>query len=1032
MSPLFFRLLQSGCLALVVNFTAIFCAYGEDVFVRLTSPQNEQKYDIYLNDKKLPQRPEGVAVEAVNAGKYQLRIVAGSAEIGLFPFRLKKYENAEIFLSFTDGRLMANIETFSSQDPPGSSQDPPGQNTGYLIGIVKSAFDDIPLSDAEVKVGATQEQVLTDADGRFKLAVPRGVHSLQVTHAEHKARTADGIAVFTGESSLIDLVLPKIGYQKKVDEIVVFGVMTGLPTAAAEIERQSNTVMDVLNADDLSRSGDASAAGAIQRITGVAVVDDKFAVVRGLAGRYIASTLDGGLLPSTDFLRRDVPLDIFPANILGGINIEKSYRPELPGDTTGGLIGMQARGVPDEKVNKVSLSLGMNTEVYDKDILTYKGGSRDWVGMDDGTRELPGRIDALTDYGRQPLPDACLPPPLTQPGCMSTEEYAQLGTLFPNHYATTEQSGEPTWGLGYAYGNRFEMAGGDLGFYAAVDYSQKWQARNNAEKNSWILEGDAAFTINEEAQYQRSNHKVDLSTYLAVGYEGDSGLVLQSKTLLLRKTSDVTRFTARRDVTENKLFEETVLQWAEQEVLAEKLSAEWVFGEADAHALNGHLGYATSSRYEPDKREYTYENGLLTPSRIFRKYSELNEDSIDFGLDYIWDAQWTAAIAPTLKAGLYSVRKDRDLQSARYGFNVNNSVDRSQAIEAVLSAENFNADLVRLRSQGQATDYFDAQDDVDAVYLSTETDLGESISLLLGARYEHASQAIEYPLGDSADSIEPLTSNEVLPALMLTWRATDKWQLRAGYSQTLSRPGLVERSNTQFFDPDTDEKIIGNPNLTLSQIDNLDLRAEYYFSDEENITLALFIKNINDPIEKTVPAGVRDGYTFRNTDKADLTGLELDFKKILLDDGKWYVFVAGNAALIDSEVSLDEETARLEGIQDRPRYSRSLQGQSEYLANLQLGVDNFEDGHSITLMVNHFGDRINRVDNVSRGDEMEVGRTLLDLIYRCEMMNGLTIKAKISNLLDEETVFESRGERQKTVESYHDGIGISLGVAADF
>jgi hypothetical protein len=67
------------------------------------------------------------------------------------------------------------------------------------------------------------------------------------------------------------------------------------------------------------------------------------------------------LMPSTDPMKRDVPLDLFPASVLGGISIQKSFTPDLPGDTTGGVIMMTTKDLPDGPTQKISATLGMNT-----------------------------------------------------------------------------------------------------------------------------------------------------------------------------------------------------------------------------------------------------------------------------------------------------------------------------------------------------------------------------------------------------------------------------------------------------------------------------------------------------------------------------------------------------------------------------------------------------------------------------------------------------------------------------------------------
>ena len=51
-------------------------------------------------------------------------------------------------------------------------------------------------------------------------------------------------------------------------------------------------------------------------------------------------------------------------------------------------------------------------------------------------------------------------------------------------------------------------------------------------------------------------------------------------------------------------------------------------------------------------------------------------------------------------------------------------------------------------------------------------------------------------------------------------------QVRAGYSQTITRPQFRELAPAFFVDEDTDLLLIGNPFLKNSELDNYDLRAE--------------------------------------------------------------------------------------------------------------------------------------------------------------------------------------------------------------
>ena len=66
------------------------------------------------------------------------------------------------------------------------------------------------------------------------------------------------------------------------------------------IERYAITIVSAIDAEQLSRFGDSDIAGVLGRISGLSVTDDKFANVRGLDGRYIATNFNGIMMPSTD------------------------------------------------------------------------------------------------------------------------------------------------------------------------------------------------------------------------------------------------------------------------------------------------------------------------------------------------------------------------------------------------------------------------------------------------------------------------------------------------------------------------------------------------------------------------------------------------------------------------------------------------------------------------------------------------------------------------------------------------------------
>ena len=183
-------------------------------------------------------------------------------------------------------------------------------------------------------------------------------------------------------------------------------------------------------------------------------------------------------------------------------------------------------------------------------------------------------------------------------------------------------------------------------------------------------------------------------------------------------------------------------------------------------------------------------------------------------------------------------------------------------------------------------------------------------------------------------------------------------------------------------------------------------------------------------MERAIPdasGSAARGITFLNQDEAELFGVELDANVDLIDELEYLLFVGGNISYIDSEVTLSDDSIRLEGANAD---GRELQGQSEWLANVQLGFDHYETEQKFTLLINWFDDRIYRVARGANvGPEYEEGRIIVDFTYEKIWNDKITIKGSIKNLLNEEVEYSQNG---RTIESYETGVVIGGSVTYRF
>jgi outer membrane receptor protein involved in Fe transport len=807
-----------------------------------------------------------------------------------------------------------------------------------------------------------------------------------------------------------------------LEEVFVVGVFNPQENAAS-VERYATSITNAIDAAQLERFGDSDVGSALNRVAGVAVVDRKYATVRGLDGRYISSTLNGLLMPSTDTQRREVELDLFPTVIVGGIEIQKSFTADQLATTTGGAIMIETKGIPDERVLEVSGSLGYNPGATGSDILSYASSNGDWAGYDSGLREMPNGVLNATDQGRSLT---ICDPAIDPVRCTSPASAAQLGVDFQDDYKVGNKTALPNGEVSIAYGDRLPAGDNEWGYYLAADMDRRTVDRGNAELSN---------PLGVTGNYQRSNESTAITVYGAAGYEYGAADDVNFKTMYLHNTDDVTRVESGIDNVEDNKIDTYILDWVERTFMSQALTGHNEFEfDHGIHQLDWRASYSETERQEPDRRTYTYFNDTFSSSAFERRWSKLKEHSTDLGADYAIALDWGDLSTTEVQLGAMYSDKDRNFDQYRFGvaftqFGQDIDLNIDQSIEnEILPYNNFATGKVVLRANTTDTDSYDAQEELQAGYLNTVTDFGENWTLVAGVRFEKFDQKLQYPNDPRASN--ELTYDDWYPALNVTWRLTEELQLRAGYSQTVSYPGIIERSEAQTFDPDTDDPIFGNPDLQVSTIDNSDLRAEYYFSDSESVSLAFFYKSIDNPVERAIPdasGSAASGTTFLNQESADLKGIELDGFKNVLEEDNYLVFVAGNVSYIDSKVDLSANSIRLEGASAD---GRELQGQSQWLGNLQIGMDHYPTEQQFTLLLNYFDKRIFRVARgTNTGPEYEDSRLILDFTYEKIWSEHLVLEASIKNILNTKVEYS---QNDNTIESYNVGTFFKAGVTYKF
>ena len=260
-----------------------------------------------------------------------------------------------------------------------------------VTGVVRDETNGISLPGIPVEV-VGGETVYTDVDGRYVVELVPGSYDLKVAMEGYQEMTAK-VVVAAG----VRTVDANIGITmaKFAETVVVRGdAPIDAVTSSQEVQlierKNAPMISDNLGAVEMRSNNDGDAAAAMQRVTGISVVDNQYVFVRGLGERYSNTQLSGATLPTTEPDKKVVPLDMFPSGLLDSVQVAKSYSPDKSAEFAGGLVQVNPIKLPSRPVLDFSYGLSGNSISTGKSIPLSSLGSRDWLGFDNGSRALPG------------------------------------------------------------------------------------------------------------------------------------------------------------------------------------------------------------------------------------------------------------------------------------------------------------------------------------------------------------------------------------------------------------------------------------------------------------------------------------------------------------------------------------------------------------------------------------------------------------------------------------------------------------------
>ena len=404
------------------------------------------------------------------------------------------------------------------------------QDTKYLQGKIIDSKTKDPLIGANVIIKGTAQGSATNVDGDFYISdIVQSMVILQVSYIGYKTKTISDIEVKDGLNS--DIVIELDADVISVTEVKVQAERKEGGQAEALAKKQDALeLQDNISSDQISKSGDSHAADAVRRVTGVTIMNDKFLVVRGLGDRYSSAQLNSVGMPSPESDRRSVPLDLFSTSLISGIDVAKSYRPDLPGAFGGGNVNIRTKLYPSKTIYKIKLGTGVSGNLLPGDNFQRNTfGNVDFFGFDRGqSRDIPDSFDSdLISYSSIPndfMPELMTPITSTFTGdtigwnsdpareFLWFEQSYEKNNLLPNPFQNSQGTANLPSNLSVTYGTKYgEKSNVEMGFLFDGSFSGKskynqermdrYNAYNDPNDEGTVMinpnTGDSSITYNK-------------------------------------------------------------------------------------------------------------------------------------------------------------------------------------------------------------------------------------------------------------------------------------------------------------------------------------------------------------------------------------------------------------------------------------------------------------------------------------------------------------------------------------------------------
>ncbi|MGC5746010.1 TonB-dependent receptor plug domain-containing protein [Chryseobacterium sp. NFX27] len=846
--------------------------------------------------------------------------------------------------------------------------------------------------------------------------------------------------------------------EKKIDGVVIQG-SSNKKTETAVLGEQKKAVIQkqAVSAEEISRKGISNVEQGLTKVTGITTVEGRGLFVRGLEERYNYLLINGLGSPSNNPFQKIIALKQFPTDVVGKLNIYKTFNSNLYGDFAGATFDIETLTI-DKAFSKIEFGIGINTVSNFKDGFKVSEGAdgfTGYLGLNSRDKKLPSAIkDARPSNYR----------------FSGSESLSQ----FKDSWNVDNIKSLPNTSIGFTTVQKMKAGeNGSLGILFSLNQSSEYSYKEGAKNQFKDFGG--VINLNNELLRKQYNFEIESSALIGLGYK-NKGTAINLNAMYLQNVNNIIEdyYGYKNNQVQNK---DIGFFRTNQQDLSRFLNLQLTASQkiGDRHQIKAGGSYVINNYQQPDRKilegSRLDTNGNLLPdnqlllayggSNIIRQYLDVN--SRFYGSAY---GEYSVFLGEKGDKKNYPMQLSigyngfADLRKTSYRFifgKPNGTAGQSFIIDKNSPQDKFNQDLANNRfffqEETDASNFFTSMYQfVNAGYINFNYKPTESWDILIGGRYENDMTLIRFSEQGAEKKINLNKERDLfLPSLSIKKALNTKNNLRFSFSKTVTRPVLIETMEISYINPDN-ETIKGNPDIKLSDNYNFDLKWEYFPTNKEMFAVNLFAKRINNAIERSfVSSGDANGVTvtFYNAKKADLAGIELEGIMSLgrISESLDKFTLGANATFMYTDVERSEDQLKLE----RPNPSfysgelrkRGLQGASPYTINADLKYETKTKNNlsrTLSLVYNVSGSKIYAVGTSGSDNFYEKPFHQLDFVYQEQISKNWNVKAGIQNifnnrykiLLGDKSYYNVETNGVKTYTDYFRGINFNMTIGYTF